>query len=85
MAVRLDVVVGAFASRSTYTLRQGHRSTLSLSCLTRLVEADVDVRLRDLPQIEVPAGLLMLQQIAAVAELEAGMISIRTRYAHTAV
>jgi hypothetical protein len=30
-----------------------------------LVEADVDVRLRDLPQIEVRAGLLMLQQIAA--------------------
>jgi hypothetical protein len=50
-----------------------------------LLEADVDVRLRDLPQIEVPAGLLMLQQIAAVAELEAGMIWIRTRYAHTAV
>jgi DNA invertase Pin-like site-specific DNA recombinase len=41
----------------------------------------VDVRFADLPQIEGPTGRFMLQQMAAVAELEAGMISSRTKVA----
>jgi hypothetical protein len=36
-------------------------------------------RFADLPQIEGPTGRFMLQQMAAVAELEAGMISKRTK------
>ena len=47
--------------------------------LSRLLEAGVDVRFADLPQIEGPTGRFMLQQMAAVAELEAGLISKRTR------
>ena len=39
------------------------------------------VRFADLPQIEGPTGRFMLQQMAAVAELEAGMISSRTKVA----
>ena len=55
------------------------RLTRSLAFLTRLIEAGVDVRFCDLPKIEGPAGRFMLQQMAAVAELEAGMISKRTK------
>jgi DNA invertase Pin-like site-specific DNA recombinase len=55
------------------------RLTRSLAFLSRLIEAGVDVRFCDLPKIEGPTGRFMLQQMAAVAELEAGMIGKRTR------
>ena len=55
------------------------RLTRSVGFLSRLLEAGVDVRFADLPQIEGPTGRLMLQQMAAVAELEAGLISKRTK------
>ena len=57
------------------------RLTRSVAFLSRLLEADVDVRFADLPQIEGPTGRFMLQQMAAVAELEAGLISARTKAA----
>jgi len=57
------------------------RLTRSLAFLSRLLEAGVDVRFCDLPQIEGPTGRLMLQPMAAVAELEAGLIGDRTRKA----
>ncbi len=60
------------------------RLTRSLAFLTRLIEAGVDVRFCDLPKIEGPAGRFMLQQMASVAELEAGMIAKRTKDALTA-
>ena len=41
----------------------------------------MDVRFADLPAIEGPTGRFMLQQMAAVAELEAGLISSRTKAA----
>ena len=47
----------------------------------RLLEAGVDVRFADLPMIEGATGKFLLQQMAAVAELEAGMISARTKAA----
>jgi DNA invertase Pin-like site-specific DNA recombinase len=47
--------------------------------LSRLLEAGVDVRFADLPQIEGATGRFLLQQMVAVAELEAGMISARTK------
>src|SRR5262249_2331742 len=43
--------------------------------------AGVDVRFADLPMIEGATGKFLLQQMAAVAELEAGMISARTKAA----
>ncbi len=49
--------------------------------MTKLVEAGVEVRFCDLPKIEGPAGKFMLRQMLAVAELEAGLISERTRKA----
>jgi Resolvase, N terminal domain len=44
-------------------------------------KAGVDVRFADLPQIEGATGRFLLQQMVAVAELEAGMISARTKAA----
>ena len=57
------------------------RLTRSVGFLSRLLEAGVDVRFADLPQIEGATGRFLLQQMAAVAELEAGMISARTKAA----
>jgi len=57
------------------------RLTRSVAFLSRLLEAGVDVRFTDLPQIEGPTGRFMLQQMASVAELEAGLISSRTKAA----
>lgn len=57
------------------------RLTRSVAFLSRLLEAGVDVRFADLPALEGPTGRFMLQQMAAVAELEAGLISSRTKAA----
>jgi DNA invertase Pin-like site-specific DNA recombinase len=57
------------------------RLTRSVSFLSKLLDANVDVRFADLPQIEGATGRFLLQQMAAVAELEAGMISKRTKEA----
>jgi DNA invertase Pin-like site-specific DNA recombinase len=55
--------------------------TRSVAFRSRLLEAGVDVRFADLPMIEGATGKFLLQQMAAVAELEAGMISARTKAA----
>ena len=57
------------------------RLARSTAFLSRLLEAGVDVRFADLPPIEGGTGRFMLQQMVAVAELEAGMISARTKAA----
>ena len=57
------------------------RLTRSVAFLSRLLEAGVDVRFADLPQIEGATDRFLLQQMVAVAELEAGMISARTKAA----
>lgn len=57
------------------------RLTRSVSFLSRLLDAGVDVRFADMPQIEGPTGKFMLQQMVAVAELEAGLIGHRTKVA----
>jgi DNA invertase Pin-like site-specific DNA recombinase len=55
------------------------RLTRSVTFLSRLLEAGVEVRFADLPFIDGATGKFLLQQMAAVAELEAGMISKRTK------
>ena len=57
------------------------RLTRSVAFLSRLLEAGVDVRFTDLPAIEGATGKFLLQQMAAVAEIVAGMISARTKAA----
>lgn len=57
------------------------RLTRSVAFLHRVLESGVDVRFCDLPHLEGATGRFMLTQMAAVAELEAGMISQRTKAA----
>jgi DNA invertase Pin-like site-specific DNA recombinase len=67
--------------RAPVVVAKVDRLTRSVGFLSRLLEAGVDVRFADLPAIEGPTGRFMLQQMASVAELEAGMISSRTKAA----
>jgi DNA invertase Pin-like site-specific DNA recombinase len=53
--------------------------TRSVAFLSRLLEAGVDVRFADFPQIEGVAGKFMLHMLVAVAEFEAGTISSRIK------
>ena len=65
--------------RAPLVVAKVDRLTRSVSFLSRLLDAAVDVRFADLPSIEGPTGRFMLQQMASVAELEAGLISQRTK------
>lgn len=67
--------------RASLVVSKVDRLTRSVAFLSRLLEAGIDVRFADLPQIEGATGRFMLQQMVAVAELEAGMISARTKAA----
>ncbi|MCK1562455.1 recombinase family protein [Bradyrhizobium sp. 173] len=70
--------------RAPLVVSKVDRLTRSVAFLSRLLEANVDVRFADLPQIEGATGRFLLQQMVAVAELEAGLISARTKAALTA-
>lgn len=69
------------AMRATLIVANVSRLTRSVSFLSRLLEAGVEVRFCDLPQIEGPTGRFLLTQMVAVAELETGLIGERTRKA----
>ncbi|MGX7709525.1 recombinase family protein [Methylobacterium sp. Gmos1] len=66
---------------ATLVVANVSRLTRSVAFLSRLLEAGVEVRFCDLPRIEGHTGRFLLQQMAAVAELEAGLIGDRTRKA----
>jgi DNA invertase Pin-like site-specific DNA recombinase len=74
-------LAAARAHRCPLVVANVSRLTRSVAFLSRLLEAGVDVRFADMPAIEGPTGRFMLQQMAAVAELEAGLISSRTKVA----
>src|SRR6516165_6376083 len=79
---KLDEALAAARVRQVpLVVAKGDRLTRSVAFLSRLLEAGVDVRFADLPMIEGATGKFLLQQMAAVAELEAGMISARTKAA----
>lgn len=65
--------------RATLVVAKVDRLTRSQSFLERLRDSGVDVRFCDLPDIKGATGRFLLAQMAAVAELEAGLISERTR------
>lgn len=67
--------------RAALVVAKVDRLTRSVGFLSRILDSGVEVRFCDLPSIDGPAGRFMLQQMAAVAELEAGMISARTKAA----
>jgi DNA invertase Pin-like site-specific DNA recombinase len=76
-----EALTAARLHRAALVVAKVDRLTRSVGFLERLLEAGVDVRFADLPAIEGPTGRFMLQQMAAVAELEAGLISARTKAA----
>jgi DNA invertase Pin-like site-specific DNA recombinase len=79
---KLDEALGAARlHRCPLIVSKVDRLTRSVSFLSKLLDANVDVRFADLPQIEGATGRFLLQQMAAVAELETGMISSRTKAA----
>ena len=57
------------------------RLTRDPDFMSTLVAADVEVEFCDLPNTDGPIGKFMLRQMLSVAELEAGMISDRTKKA----
>src|SRR6266851_7464183 len=67
--------------RASLVVSKVDRLTRSVAFLSRLLEAGVDVRFADLPQIEGATGRFLLHQMVAVAELEASMISSRVKAA----
>jgi DNA invertase Pin-like site-specific DNA recombinase len=69
------------AYRAALVVANVSRLTRSVAFLSKLLESGVEIRFVDLPQIEGPTGRFLLQQMAAVAELEAGMIGQRTKAA----
>jgi DNA invertase Pin-like site-specific DNA recombinase len=74
-----NALAAARLHRASLVVSKVDRLTRSVAFLSRLLEAGVDVRFADLPQIEGATGRFLLQQMVAVAELEAGMISKRTK------
>jgi DNA invertase Pin-like site-specific DNA recombinase len=72
-------LVAARLHRAALVVSKMDRLTRNVAFLSRLLEAGVDVRFADLPQIEGATGRFMVQMMVSVAELEAGMISKRTK------
>ena len=81
--VQLDKALATCrAHRATLIIAKLDRLARNQEFLMRIVDSGVDVRFCDLPDIPAGAtGRFMLQQMAAVAELEAGLISERTKAA----
>jgi DNA invertase Pin-like site-specific DNA recombinase len=69
------------AHRAALVVANVSRLTRSVAFLSQLLAADVEIRFVDLPAIEGATGRFMLQQMASVAELEAGLIGERTKKA----
>ncbi|SNT56447.1 Site-specific DNA recombinase [Tardiphaga sp. OK246] len=76
-----EALAAARVHQAPLVVAKVDRLTRSVAFLSKLLEAGVDVRFADLPSIEGPTGRFMLQQMASVAELEAGLISSRTKAA----
>jgi DNA invertase Pin-like site-specific DNA recombinase len=76
-----QALAAARLHRAALVVSKVDRLTRSVAFLSRLLEAGVEVRFADLPEIEGATGRFLLQQMVAVAELEAGMISSRTKAA----
>lgn len=57
------------------------RLSRNVAFLMTLIDAGVEVGFADMPAISGPTGRFMVQSMAAVAELEAGLISDRTKAA----
>jgi len=68
-------------ANATVVISRIDRLARSARFLLELVDSNVDILFCDLPQVSGPAGRFLLTSMAGVAELEAGLISQRTRAA----
>jgi len=69
------------AHGATLVVAKVDRLTRSQAFLEKLRDSGVEVRFCDLPDVKGATGRFLLAQMAAVAELEAGLISERTKAA----
>ena len=69
------------AHRAALIVANVSRLTRSVAFLSKLLSSDEEIRFVDLPAIEGATGKFLLHQMASVAELEAGVISDRTKKA----
>jgi DNA invertase Pin-like site-specific DNA recombinase len=67
--------------KATLIVAKVDRLTRSMTFLNKLIEYNVPVVFCDLPQLQGAIGTFMLHQMVAVAQLEAGLISERTKAA----
>lgn len=74
-----EAIAASRLHKATLVVAKVDRLTRSVGFLHKLIDAGVDVRFCDLPQLEGAVGRFMLTQMVAVAELEAGFISKRTK------
>ncbi|PWG03361.1 recombinase family protein [Sphingosinicella humi] len=68
-------------TRATLLVAKLDRLSRDTKFLLTLIDSGVDVAFGDLPQVEGAMGRFILTQMAAVAELEAGLTSQRTKAA----
>jgi DNA invertase Pin-like site-specific DNA recombinase len=71
----------AKVNRAALVVAKVDRLARNVHFLETILNGGVEVRFADLPQLSGPTGRFILQQMAAVAQLEAGLISERTKAA----
>ncbi|OUC13403.1 MAG: resolvase [Alkalinema sp. CACIAM 70d] len=71
----------AKVNKAALVVAKVDRLARNVHFLETILSGDVEVRFADLPQLNGPTGRFILQQMAAVAQLEAGLISERTKAA----
>ena len=68
-------------ANATLVIAKLDRLARSARFLLELIDSNVDILFCDLPEVSGPAGRFMLTAMSGVAELEAGLISERTKAA----
>lgn len=71
----------AKVNKAALVVAKVDRLARNVHFLETILTGDVEVVFADLPQVSGPMGRFILQQLAAVAQLEAGLISERTKAA----
>ena len=71
----------AKVNKAALVVAKVDRLARNVHFLETILSGDVEVVFADLPQVSGPMGRFILQQLAAVAQLEAGLISERTKAA----
>ena len=67
--------------KAAYSIQELARLSRNVSFLLKLINSGVEVFFADLPELNGAMGRFMLTTMASVAELEAGLISERTKAA----